>query len=262
MSIPFVKYAPAIAVTTLVTLMAGCTTTGGGTSYSPSAQQAEDRKAAASRKVTVNTAESIKKNWGASRLFALIEPKGDEWVLVSVSEKYPVRKDQQEIFLVTRDLSLWETTIPNEKSCQTQDRAGYSVCSSVLARERNISDPEIGASALAASMTGKEAAGKSMHYDPEAVSRAVMSISEGQAKAVVATFFTAQAAEKKRKADEERAQRRADCVERYEAETRELNAAAARARAAMNAGKQLSLAERADIARAQTRMSAFSSCSF
>lgn len=211
-------------------LIAGCASR----SASPSA---DSNTEGANRTVKVNTAKTVRDNWVPGRLFALIEQQGAAWKVVSVHTTLPARKDGQEIFLITRDLKIWETTIPPERSCSSSE-SGYSVCTSSLATSGFFS---------------------TKRYDPAAVRSAVNSIPEEQAKAVVAQFITAETTEIKR-ADAERAQRQAACRERYDAETRRINDEAGAAQAAAIAGKRLDLMEQTAIRRAQQRMSSFGTC--
>ena len=261
MDIRLVKQASTIAVTVITTLLTGCATTSGNVSSKSVTQEEQAHGSATSRKITVHTEKTIKQNWGPNRLFALIEPKGDNWELISVSKIYPARREQQEVFLITKDLSSWETTVANEKYCGKDASVGYSVCTSSLAK-RQIDSTTIVGGTLAALMTGGLSLivpGKSMQYDKDALSRAVMSIPEEQAKAVVAEYIAADAAKTQREI-EEKAKRQKDCLESYNAGTQRLNEAAAQAQAAAQAGKQLSLSEQAIIANSQMRLSSFSAC--
>lgn len=261
MKIQLVRQASTIAAAVIATLLAGCATTSQSVSSKSVAQQEQTNGSASSRKITVHTGKTIKKNWGPDRLFALIEPKGDRWELIGVSTTYPARKEQQEIFLITKDLSSWETTVANQKNCVKEDNVSYSVCTSVLATRR-IDSATIVGGALAALMTGGLSLivpGKTLEYDEDALRRAVMSVPEEQAKAVVAEYIAADAAKTQREI-EEKAKRQKDCLESYNAGTQRLNEAAAQAQAAAQAGKQLSLSERAIIANSQMRLSSFSAC--
>lgn len=208
----------------------GCTTTTPPAGSSLAADQS-------TRKIKVNTARTIKDNWVRGRLFAVIGPKGDSWELISVHTTYPARSNQQEVFLITRDLAAWETTIAPEKNC-TDGETGYSVCTSVLA-ERGF----FGAK----------------HYNATSVRQAVKSISEEQARAVIAEFIATETASNRRE-EEEQAKRQAACYERHNARIREIEAAAGPAMAAAIAGKKLNLMERTNILRAQQVVSASVAC--
>lgn len=263
MDIRLVKQASTIAVTVTATLLTGCATTSGNVSSKPVAHQEQAKESVISRKITVHTEKTIKQNWGPNRLFALIEPKGDRWELISVSTRYPARREQQEIFLITKDLSSWETTVANEKYCGKDDSVRYSVCTSALATQRIDSTTIVGG-ALAALMTGGIsliASGKSMQYDKDALSRAVLSIPEEQATAVVTEYIAADSAKMQRESVEKAKLQKA-CLESYTAGTQHLNDAASRAQAAAQAGKQLGLSERAIIANSQMRLSSFSACPY
>lgn len=191
------------------------------------------------RAVKVNTANSIRLNWGGGRLFALVESKGDRWELVQLSESYPRREGQQEVFLVTRDLAKWETTIAPDKLCQDEE-TGYSVCTSLLS---------------------KPAFFGVKRYDFAAVKQAVNSIPEQQAQAIVAQFISAKAEAANRKYEQD-LKRWTTCSQRYSADTNQIEQTASKARAAAIAGEQLSLVDMTAIRRAQQRQSIATVCGF
>lgn len=224
------RFSRAIISLSAVVATMGCTTTTPPAASSLAADQS-------TRKVQVNTARTIKDNWVRGRLFAVIGPKGDSWELISVHTTYPARSKQQEVFLITRDLAAWETTIAPEKSC-TDGETGYSVCTSSLAKRGFFG---------------------AKHYDATSVRKAVNSISEEQARVVIAAFIAAETASNRRE-EEEQAKRQAACYERHNARTREIEAAAGPAMAAAIAGKQLNLMEHTNILRAQQHVSANVAC--
>lgn len=191
------------------------------------------------RAVKVNTANSIRLNWGGGRLFALVESKGDRWELVQLSESYPRREGQQEVFLVTRDLAKWETTIAPDKLCQDEE-TGYSVCTSLLS---------------------KPAFFGVKRYDFAAVKQAVNSIPEQQAQAIVAQFISAKAEAANRKYEQD-LKRWTTCSQRYSADTNQIEQTASKARSAAIAGEQLSLVDMTAIRSAQQRQSIATVCGF
>lgn len=244
--------ASAVLTLSLIAALAGCAT-------APSNGTSDIKASLNNWAVKVSTESSLKKVRDPNALYALISPQPNGWELISVSRgSYPARSGQQEIFRVSEDLSLWETTIPSSKYCNFKDKTGYSVCTSALAK-RDMSASELVGGAAAAVLTvgvSLLADGKTMLYDENAIRAAVNSISEAPAHAQVARLFAAEEAAKKawEAAAPERDEARAACVERYQEETRRLEAMAAPAIAAAQAGKKLSLLERTYIAQAQMRL--------
>ncbi|MDR2327203.1 MAG: hypothetical protein LBE51_17605 [Acidovorax sp.] len=215
-----------------VASIAGC-----ATAPSPAALSAST--SLQGRAVTVNTARSIRNNWGGDRLFALIESKGDRWELLRVSASYPQRARQQEVFLVTRSLGQWETTIPPQKHCQ-DDEVEYSVCTSILSKS---------------GFFGVK------RYDFATVKQAVNSIPDQQAQAVMAQFISAESSAADRKYEQNLKSWTA-CAERYRADANETEQAAGKAMAAAIAGKQLSAMDMNAIRRSQHQQSFESVCGF
>lgn len=216
-----------------VALAAGCTSV---PSISPSRATNEE---GIRRVVKVNTAGTIKNNWTVGRLFALIQQNGEKWELLSVDARYPIRQGTQEVFLITRDLKSWETTIPPEKYCDLVD-VGYTVCTSILAKS---------------GLFGVK------RYDVESVKKAVYSIEFEQARAVVEGFIESETNAKK-VADEEIGLRQTRCYERHKEESHQIYEAAGRAAAAAISGKQLGSLEMAQLRQGQQRMSATADCGY
>lgn len=221
----------------MLILSAASFITGCGTAPSTREPSAATNKPG--RAVVVNTAKSVRNNWGGGRLFALVESKGDRWELVQLSESYPRRDGQQEVFLVTRDLAKWETTIAPDKLCQDEE-TGYSVCTSLLS---------------------KPAFFGVKRYDFAAVKQAVNSIPEQQAQAIVAQFISAKAEAANRKYEQD-LKRWTTCSQRYSADTNQIEQTASKARSAAIAGEQLSLVDVTAIRSAQQRQSIATVCGF
>lgn len=220
-------------------LVTGTALAVGGCSTAPSPAEPGAHTGHSGRAVIVNTARSVRNNWGDGRLFALVESKGDRWELIRVSASYPRREDQQEVFLVTRNLSHWETTISPEQLCKDGE-TGYSVCTSLLTKP---------------GFFGVK------RYDFAAVKQAIDSIPQPQAQAVVTQFTNAEAAATARR-DEQQAKRWTACYESYKADTRVIEQAGGKAMAAAIAGEQLSPLDMIAIRRMQQRQSIESVCGF
>ncbi|KOC20028.1 hypothetical protein GL58_11025 [Comamonas testosteroni] len=228
-----IKVLKAVAVIGVAAVVAGCAT-------SKAISQAE-MQAQYVRKVTLHTKESIQSAAHPERAFALIGMKegSDQWELIRVSTRFPEMRTGQEVFRVSDDLKQWETVTPRLADCSKSSRS-YSVCASTL--------------------TTKDWLGYA-NYDSEAVLKAVNSIPDEPAKAVMQSYLDAEDAAALSKYEEKR-EEQAACYASHDVGSREVEAAGGRAMAAAIAGKPLRPEEMAAIRRAQQRMSASSVCGF
>lgn len=214
-------------------VIAGCVTT---TSKSQAEIQAQYP-----RKVTFHTSESIQRAAQSERAFALISKRdgSDSWELISVTTRFPKTAAGQEVFRVSDDLLAWEIVVPRVKDCSKHD-ARYSVCYSQLAT--------------------KDWLGYA-NYDTEAAIKAVNSIPEVQATAVMQHYLEAEDASAMSIYEAKRKQQ-AECYRQHDAGTHEIEAAGGKAMSAAIAGKLLTNEEMAAIRRTQLRMSSSSVCGF
>lgn len=230
MSITMLKMAAVIGVAAVV---AGCA--------SKPRPQAEIQ-AQYPRKVTLHTRDSIRNASRDGRPFAVISaqtPGSDTWELISVTTTFPQVAVWQEVFLVSDDLTKWETTVPRQKDC-SKPSAGYSICGSTLAK--------------------KDLLGNT-NYDAEAVIRAVNSIPDVQAKPVMQRYLEAEDVAQIA-IYEQKSKEQAECYRLHDAGTREIEAAGGKAMSAAIAGKPLTPDDLIAIRRVQSRMSSSSACGF
>jgi hypothetical protein len=233
----FPKAKVALLLKSMLIIGTAASVAGCATAPSPAAPSASPGQQG--RAVKVNTTHSIRNNWGGDRLFALVESKEDRWELLRVSESYPQRVRRQEVFLVTRNLGEWETTIAPQKYCQDGEEV-YSVCTSILSKS---------------TLFGVK------RYDFTMVKQAVNSIPEHQAQAVMAQFISAESRAVDRKYEQNLKSWTA-CAERYRADANETEQAAGKAMAAAIAGKQLNAMDMNAIRRSQHQQSFESVCGF
>lgn len=193
------------------------------------------------RKVTLHTQDSIRSASTEGKAFAVIGQvnNGGVWELISAAAKPPRVVAGQDVFLVSDDLKTWETTIPRFKDC-SKSSVGYSVCSSTLAQ--------------------KDWLGYA-NYNAEAVVRAVNSIPDQQARAVMQQYLEEEDAVALSKYEEKR-KAQAECYANHEASSREVEAAGGKAMASAIAGKPLKAEDMGAIRRVQQRMSASSVCGY
>jgi len=208
--------------------------------HQPKKSQAEIQ-AQYPRKVTLHTKESLQLVGDSERAFALISKKdgSDQWELIRVSTFFPEMRAGQEVFRVSDDLRSWEATIPRLKDCSKPGR-GYSVCASTLAK--------------------KDWLGYA-NYDTEAVLKAVNSIPDEPAKAMMRRYLEVEDATQLA-IYEQKSKEQAECYRLHDAGTREIEATGGKAMAAAIAGKPLTNEDMVAIRRVQSRMSSSSACGF
>ena len=198
-------------------------------------------QALSAREVKLHTQDSLRSASSYGKAFAVIGQvsEGVVWKMISVSTNPPRVATGQEVFLVSDDLKVWESTIPRFQDC-SKSSASYSVCSSTLAQ--------------------KDWLGYA-NYKAEAVVSAVNSIPEEQARAVMQSYLEAEDAAALSTFQQKRKEQ-AECYAHHEASLREIEASGGKAMASAIAGKPLKPEDMAAIRRAQQRMSASSVCGY
>lgn len=215
-----------------VALVNGCATT---------STPRTDLQVQSPRKIKLHTADSLRNAWDQGKAFAVIGQvnNGASWEMISLTTKPPRVATGQEVFLVSDDLKAWESTIPRFQDC-SKARPAYSVCSSSLAQ--------------------KDWLGYA-NYSAEEVVRAVNSIPDDQATAMMNQYLKAEDSAALAKYQEKKSEQAA-CYANHEAESREVELTGGKAMASAIAGKQLKPEEMAAIRRAQQRMPASSVCGY
>lgn len=228
-----INFLKAAAVIGVAAVVAGCATSKPRTQAEIQAQYP--------RKVTLHTKESLQLVGDSERAFALIGKKdgSDQWELIRVSTFFPEMRAGQEVFRVSDDLRFWEATIPRLKDCSKPGR-GYSVCASTLVK--------------------KDWLGYA-NYDTEAVLKAVNSIPDEPAKAMMRRYLEVEDATQLA-IYEQKNKEQTECYRLHDAGTREIEVAGGKAMAAAIAGKPLTPDDLIAIRRAQSRMSSSSACGF